>query len=277
MNMTKLFEGARKEKKSVLKSIGLGVLFLVIQFVYQFSIIGDSTLSMVRSAAFTAATLIGLALLTGPLSKIFPKRNYVMHRRTLGVLGFTFGILHVLAVLVYVAFDTSLLLAVTSPFANPVLFGLAAFIIYLPIYFTSTDWANEKLGYRSWKAIHRLVYFAWIATVLHYLLTGGLALFNASGYLLLIVTLLVFVFETAAFIKWPRRGKNTIIGVVIIFIGAVAIYFAYNAPFSAPVMNIISYGFVIYVIGTAVLLVVSMKKKPNVQPPTNAPEQPPIQ
>ncbi|HLC67501.1 MAG TPA: ferric reductase-like transmembrane domain-containing protein [archaeon] len=264
--MAKLFEGVRQNKKSVLKSIGLAVLFFAVQFAYQFYINGDATLSTIRSAAFTAATLIALALLTGPLSRIFPKINYVQRRRTLGVLGFTFGIVHVLAVITYVAFDLSLLFAITNPFVNPVIFGGIAFLIYIPIYITSTDWANAKLGFKKWKAIHRLVYFAWIATVLHFLLVNTPALFNASGYLLLTVTLLVFAFETTAFIKWPSRGKNTIIGIIVLLFGAAMFYLTKTAFTGSLVVNIIIYGFVLYVIGVIFLLVVSRKKKPEAKP-----------
>ena len=149
-------------------------------------------MAVIRSSAFSGATLIGIALIIGPLQKLWPSRNYIKHRRSLGVLGFTFILAHYFAVMAYV-FNFNLqaiLLGGTNPYVNPVIFGLIAFWIYIPLYLTSTDWANQKLGYNKWKMIHRLVYFAFWALVAHFLLIKPGAIMDLPGYLLVGINLL---------------------------------------------------------------------------------------
>lgn len=274
--MTKLFEGLRREKKYVAKSIILALVFWVLQYAYQFYFFeaGNDKTALIRSAAFTSATLIATALLTGPLARIFPSRNYVFHRRTLGVLGFTFGIVHVTAILAYVfAFDVLATIAILDPYTNPLIFGILAFLIYLPLYITSTDWATQKLGSRAWKSIHRLVYFAWILTVLHFLIINPATLDSPPGYLLMIVTELVFMFELTAFVKHVGRNKNRIgavTGLIIIIFAAALFYQAYALKKSDFLLPLVA----VFVIGAVVLTVITkLRKKPTpvqVQPQPSA-------
>src|SRR3989344_8952289 len=261
-HMTKLFAGAWKDKGYVIKSILLGLVFWILQYAYQYFFIDDEpTLAIIRSSAFTGATLIGIALIIGPLQKLWPSKNYIKHRRTLGVLGFTFILAHYFAVMAYV-FNFNLqaiLLGGTNPYVNPVIFGLIAFWIYIPLYLTSTDWATQKLGYNKWKMIHRLVYFAWIVSVLHFILINPEALFNLSGYILMIVTALVFILEISAFIKHAksRGGKGRYIGLFIIIIGALLFYTAYTFKES----YIVLYGAIIVIIGLLVVFVLIRKRE----------------
>lgn len=260
--MAKLFAGAWKEKGYVIKSILLGLLFWIVQYAYQYFFVDDEiSLAIIRSSAFTGATLIGIALIIGPLQKLWPSRNYIKHRRTFGVLGFTFILVHYFAVMTYV-FNFNLqaiILGGTNPYVNPVLFGLLAFCIYIPIYITSTDWATQKLGYNKWKMIHRLVYFGWILSVLHFILVNPEALFNISGYVLLIVTVLVFILEISAFIKHTksRGGKGRYIGLFIIIIGALLFYAAYAFKESYFVL----YGTIAVAIGIVIVFILTMRRE----------------
>src|SRR3989344_2513280 len=239
--MVRLFAGARQEKGYVIKSILLGIAFWLLQFAYQYYILGsgDINISIIRSSAFAGATLIGIALIIGPLATLWPTKNYVKHRRTFGVMGFTFIIMHYFSVMAYIFnFNLSLLLFSNNPYVNPVLFGLAAFWIYVPLYITSTDWATQKLGYKKWKMIHRLVYFAWILSVAHFILINPPALFNISGYLLLTVTALGFILEISALTQHVKTkgGQGKYIGILIILLGSVIFYFAYTTKQSTIVL-----------------------------------------
>lgn len=261
-NPPRLFEGAMQNKKNVLKSIGLGILFWIVQYIYQYAIIsaGDAQLSIIRSAAFTGATLIGIALLIGPLVRLFASRNYIVHRRTIGVIGFTFIIVHYLSALIF-SFKGNLFLIFFdfNPYVNPVIFGILAFCLYIPLYLTSTDWAVRKLGFKKWKAIHRLVYVAFIITVIHFILINPPLLFNAAGYLLLAVTALVFITEIAAFVKHVKshKGKGMVIGMVIIVFGIALFFLAYAINKN----SIILYGIPIMLAGLLVLFLVKRKPK----------------
>jgi sulfoxide reductase heme-binding subunit YedZ len=46
--------------------------------------------------------------------------------------------------------------------------GFAAFLLLLPLAATSTDASVRRLGFKRWKALHRLVYVAAILAVVHF-------------------------------------------------------------------------------------------------------------
>lgn len=261
--MVKLFQGATKHWRYVLTFALLGLAFWMIEFLYQYYILipGSLQSSLIRSFSLTGATLIGIALLIGPIAKLFPSKNYIKERRAFGVLGFTFIILHVIAVMNYLyGFNIPLLVADKNPYANPALFGAIAFIIYIPLFLTSTDWANEKLGYYKWKFIHRFVYMAWILSVLHFIQVNPPLLLNPAGYLLLAVSALVFMSELAAFAKHVKtnRGINMLIGILLILAGGILFYFAYqNENSHIATKNIIAYGIPLVLSGAVSLYIIS--------------------
>ena len=228
----KLFQGLKENKKYVLKASMLILIFWFIEFSYQYRILipGQMQLSLLRSFALTGATLISLALIIGPVAKL-TKRNYIFHRRTVGVWGFTFIIMHMLMVLSYIYnFNLSTVLNPLNPFLNPPIFGAIAFVIFLPIYLTSTDWAVDRLGFKKWKKIHRLVYFAYIIAVLHYTLVSSRWFSNPANFLLLVVTAAALLLQVLAFIKTTKKmrsKKAAMAGIIIILFGAAMFYLAY--------------------------------------------------
>ena len=186
-----LFAGARKSIRYVLLSSGLALAFWALQFVYQyfFLLSGELGGSILRSFALSGATLIGAALIIGPLRTLFPKHNFVRHRRTVGVWGFTFIIMHFLSVITFLfEFDALALFWHPNPFANPILFAVFSFPIFTAMWTTSTDWAVARLGFRRWKAIHRLVFLAYISAILHFSLINAELLLNPAGYILIATT-----------------------------------------------------------------------------------------
>ena len=90
--------------------------------------------------------------------------------RTLGLLGLGYASAHVA---LYLGVDQGLKLAaiwkdVTErPFITV---GAAAFLLLTPLAGTSTDAAVRRLGFRRWKALHRLAYAAAALGVVHFLL-----------------------------------------------------------------------------------------------------------
>jgi len=205
-----LLDELNRKKIYIVKAFALAMGFWFVQFLYQYyaASAGDLQSSLVRSFSLAGTTLIGLALLIGPLVVVFPKRNYIQFRRTFGVAGFTLVALHVLAVLAFLfQWNISYLFFDLNPFKNPVLFGSMAFSIFLMLFSTSTDWAIRKLSYPKWKSVHRLIYFAFIFAILHYSLTNPPALENVFGYLLRLVTVSAIVLELAAFYKKVQSGQ----------------------------------------------------------------------
>ncbi len=200
----------RSKKFYILKAGLVAAAFWLVEFAYQyfFTSAGDLGSSLVRSFSFSGATLIGIALAMGPLAQLKPEWNFVEYRRTFGVAGFTFAILHYFSVLnFFYQFNLGALYFDLNPFKNPILFGTLAFLFFIPLYLTSTDWAISKLGFRTWKTIHRLVYFAFLFLIAHFVLINPPLLQNPAGYLLIAVSFTTLALELAAFAKKVRAGK----------------------------------------------------------------------
>jgi methionine sulfoxide reductase heme-binding subunit len=90
-------------------------------------------------------------------------------RRTLGLLCFGYAALHLAT---YAAVDqffdwTSILADVSK--RRFIAVGFATFLLLLPLAVTSTDGWVRRLGFRRWKALHRLVYLAAAGGLFHYL------------------------------------------------------------------------------------------------------------
>lgn len=227
-----IFQEILGKKTYILKSSLVALAFWLAQFLYQFYLLtpGDVKYSLIRSFGITGATLISLALILGPLAKL-TRYNYLIHRRAVGVWGFTFVIMHTFVILAYVLnWNPLLIFSTLNPWANPVIFGSIAFVLFLPLYATSTNWAVRKLGYPRWKNLHRLIYFAYLASVLHYTQVNPLALENLPGYLLRIITVLAIGMQIAGFIKVSMQTKNKkhiVIGSLIILSALAMLAYAF--------------------------------------------------
>ncbi len=230
-----LFEGVRKNVGYVLKASALAILFWVIQFLYMYlyAVPGQLERSIILASSYSGATLIGIALMIGPIAVLWPKHNYVQHRRTFGVWGFTFIISHVVWVLIYYQFTLQSFLSNLDPFTNAIIFGALAFICYIPMYLTSTDWAVSRLGFRNWKTIHRIVYIAFLLSTLHFIrityLNNTVLIWNYSKLILMVVAAMAYALELAAYVKYMRRKRtwgSILYGGALIIIGAAAIYTA---------------------------------------------------
>ena len=223
------------KKGYLVKAAVIAIVFWLLEFALQFYILipGELKGALLRSFALSGATLIGVAVIVGPLAFLKPQWNFVEYRRTFGVAGFSFAILHVLTVMtVFFNFDVQAVFFDANPYKNPLVFGALAFVLFLPLYVTSTDWAVSKLGFRNWKAVHRLVYLAFIFSALHYAQINPSLLYNPAGYLLIAVTVVAMALELASFalkVKAGKAGKGAYIGaaltIVAIALFAIAFFF----------------------------------------------------
>ncbi|MFZ2725047.1 MAG: ferric reductase-like transmembrane domain-containing protein [Methylococcaceae bacterium] len=135
--------------------------------------------------------LLWLTLLITPLQTITQWRGMAIYRQVFGLYSFFYASLHVL---VYVTLDNDLewhlmlIDIVQSPY---VWFGVIAYSIILALGLTSSKYAKKRLG-KNWKRLHRLIYFAAIAGMIHYFwqLKGNLA--EPLFYLVTIILLLGF-------------------------------------------------------------------------------------
>jgi sulfoxide reductase heme-binding subunit YedZ len=139
--------------------------------------------AIVRSTGFWSLRFLCLTVAITPFRWLTGWHSVVKFRRMMGLFGFFYGTLHFLA---YIFFDR--LAGVDSPdrarpfvTAAQVLWatavevlqrpfftiGFVAFALLVPLAATSTAGMIRRLGGRQWRAVHRLVYAAAIASVVH--------------------------------------------------------------------------------------------------------------
>jgi len=123
---------------------------------------------VIRFGAVGLAFIVASFSIT-PIGILSGKTNLIPIRRPLGVYGFGYITLHLLAYAwLSNQFDWALILRDIGE-RRAMSIGLLAFALLIPLALTSTNGWQKRLG-RRWKALHRLVYFAVPLSVLHYFL-----------------------------------------------------------------------------------------------------------
>ena len=121
---------------------------------------------VIRFGAVGLAFLIAAFSIT-PISILSGKTNLKPIRRPLGVYGFCYIALHLLAYAwLSNGFDWALILRDIGE-RRAMSVGLLGFALLIPLALTSTNGWQKRLG-RRWKVLHRLVYFAVPLSILHY-------------------------------------------------------------------------------------------------------------
>ena len=111
-----------------------------------------------------------LSLAVTPLRKVLGLPWMVQFRRMMGLYAFFYGCLHLLS---YTWFDKGFAIRaiVEDTLKRPFIFvGMFAFLVMIPLAVTSTTKMIKRLGGRRWNRLHKLVFAAAIAGVLHYYL-----------------------------------------------------------------------------------------------------------
>ena len=121
---------------------------------------------VIRFGAMGLAFIVASFAIT-PLGTLSGKTNLVPLRRSLGVYGFCYITLHLLAYAwLSNQFDWELILRDIGE-RRAMSAGLLAWALLIPLALTSTNAWQKRLG-RRWKLLHRLVYFAVPLSVLPY-------------------------------------------------------------------------------------------------------------
>jgi sulfoxide reductase heme-binding subunit YedZ len=112
--------------------------------------------------------LLLATLAVTPLRRLLGWHRLAPHRRTLGLLAFSYACLHLATfVALDLGFDPGLLAEEVTerPYITV---GFASFVLLVPLALTSTRGAIRRLG-RRWQTLHRLVYLAAVGGVVHFL------------------------------------------------------------------------------------------------------------
>jgi sulfoxide reductase heme-binding subunit YedZ len=121
---------------------------------------------VIRFGAVGLAFLIAAFSIT-PIGILTGKTNLKPIRRPLGVYGFSYIALHLLAYAWLSNYLEWELILRDIGERRAMSVGLLAFALLIPLALTSTNGWQKRLG-RRWKVLHRLVYFAMPLSILHY-------------------------------------------------------------------------------------------------------------
>jgi sulfoxide reductase heme-binding subunit YedZ len=131
-------------------------------------VMGDQVKFMQHVTGDTILTCLMLTLTVTPLRRLTGWNEIIRVRRLIGLTAFWYACLHLTT---YLVFDQSLSMSeiIKDIMKHPwVLVGFTAFLCLVPLAITSTAGWVRRLGGKRWQRLHRLVYVAAIAGVLHY-------------------------------------------------------------------------------------------------------------
>lgn len=121
-----------------------------------------------RTTGMLTLVFLSFTVAITPLRQIFRLNSLVKYRRMLGLFAFFYGTLHLLT---YVWFDRLFnFVSVARDVAQRpfILVGMVAFLLMVPLAITSTNKMVKRLGGKRWAKLHRLVYLAALAGVVHF-------------------------------------------------------------------------------------------------------------
>ena len=127
-----------------------------------------------------AIALLVLSLACTPLTTLLGWRELLKRRRALGLYAIMYAVLHVI---IFVDLDNGLAwsyLVQTVIQKSYILYGMAAFLLLVPLAMTSFDIWKVRLG-KNWKRLHLLVYFTAPIAALHYAMDVKGDIFHLSG------------------------------------------------------------------------------------------------
>ena len=131
-------------------------------------VMGDEVKFMQHVTGDTVLTCLMLTLAVTPLRRLTVWNEIIRVRRLIGLTAFWYACLHLSTYLVFdhsLSIDEILKDIVKHPW---VLVGFTAFLCLVPLAITSTNGWVRRLGGKRWQRLHRLVYVAAAAGVLHY-------------------------------------------------------------------------------------------------------------
>ena len=145
----------------------------------------------------TAINLLILSLACTPIRNIFGLTSFLKIRKTLGLFAFFYAVLHFL-IFILLDFDLNFSWILDEIRFKPFIqIGLAALILLIPLSVTSLPKIQRLLG-KTWVTLHKLVYFAALLIILHFLLATKGDIFRPilyAGITLFLLLLRIFPFN----------------------------------------------------------------------------------
>ncbi len=155
--------------KPVIWAVGLGIPAWLLWGAFNDGLGSDPVETIQRWTGKGALVGLFLTLAVSPLRRLTGWNDLVRVRRLLGLFSYFLATLHVLS---YIVFDQALSLSEIKKdvIEHPWVFaGLSAWLLLTPLAVTSTKGWIRRLGGRRWQRLHKLIYVAAGAGVLHFL------------------------------------------------------------------------------------------------------------
>jgi sulfoxide reductase heme-binding subunit YedZ len=147
--------------------------------------------------------IIGLAIT--PLRK-YLGLNLLKFRRAIGVLAFTYVVVHLG---IWVLLDMNLRWGQmwADIWKRPyITIGMAAFLMMIPLAFTSNNLSLRKLGGATWRKLHKLVYLIAPLGAVHFIMVQKVWEVEPVLYLAVIITLLATRYKPSQKTAGARAG-----------------------------------------------------------------------
>ena len=132
-----------------------------------------------------------ITLAITPIQKITRWPGMANYRQLFGLLSFFYASLHLLA---YLTIDHALawdIIVIDVLESSYIWFGIMAYSVILALAITSPKSAKKRMG-KSWKKLHRFIYPASVAVIVHYFWQLKGNLLQPVFYMILIFLLLAF-------------------------------------------------------------------------------------
>ena len=174
----------KKARLSLLRIIvhigGWTPLALIVYNFFMHQLTANPIQAIEQQTGLDALTFLLLSLACTPLSSILGWRELTLRRRALGNYAFLYAAVHVTT---FFGLDYGFNLGSIWRDVGAkwyILIGLTAFLLLLPLAFTSFNYWMKRLG-KDWKRLHKLVYIIAPLVVVHFLLSVKGNIFNLSG------------------------------------------------------------------------------------------------
>ncbi len=194
---------------------------------------------MIRIYGFSALFLLFLTLTPGLIRVYFPHfildSIMIKSRRALGLSTFTFALAHgVWAFIFYFSADLNNVSKVSPSYQVAFYFAAAALFIFFLLAASSFDKVVELLSFKGWKILHRLVYLAFLLSVLHTFIRGthlslpyqtialGMVYLTLTFILLEIMATVIYVIT-----NYSSKFKASLVFALLIAIGLSTFYLSF--------------------------------------------------
>jgi sulfoxide reductase heme-binding subunit YedZ len=166
----------------------------------------DPTHTITFATGRTALRLLVISLAITPVRRLVPSLGWIIKfRRLLGLFAFFYATLHLFTWIgLYAGFDPNAMYADILK-RRYVTAGMTAWLLLLPLAATSTNWAIRRMGGKNWNRLHRLVYLAAIAGVVHYWWQVKSGVLTPIGITVVLAVLLL----ARPVLTWVQARKST--------------------------------------------------------------------